>query len=93
MGKRRTRKQKQKAHHEFTIHWEPSSLKPKIEAGVNRQIVDQTPPASPEASLHKKPQNSAKELDLTGIKKNIRMSLIYTGLILISEIVLYFIWH
>lgn len=93
MAKRRTRKQKQEAKHDFTIRWEPGSSTLKSEASVKRQFPNNLKSGSAEAVTFKKANNSVQELDLPGIKKNIRMSLIYTGLILTAEIVLYFIWN
>jgi hypothetical protein len=93
MAKRRTKRQKQQARHEFTISWEPNTKKQEFEANVKGQFQKESTLASAEAKDPKNAKFSAQELDLPGIKRNIKMSLIYTGLILTAEIVLYFIWN
>jgi len=93
MAKRRTRKQKEKARHDFTISWEPGTDTLKSEAGVKRQFQKDNVLASNEPKRSKRAKVTAQELDLPGIKKNIKLSLLYTGLILTAEIVLYFIWN
>lgn len=93
MGKRRTKKQKQKAKHTFTIKWEPSSTNRKIEPDVNRQFNNEFGSKPVEAKIQKQTKSTGLIADLPSIKKNILKSLILSSLILVSEVVLYFIWN
>ncbi len=92
MAKRRTKKQKQKAKHSFTIKWEPGSSNLNFEPSVNSQISNSKMSEANEPNLGKNAMITVKGLDLEGIKKNIFRSLILAGLILASELVIYLIW-
>ncbi len=100
MAKRRTRKDKEKAKHQFTISWKPSQSKIKSEAknkafepNVKRQFkyTDKKPGYSD--NKLKETYLSEKSYDLASIKKDMLRSLILATIILASEIVLYFVWN
>ena len=93
MPKHRTLKQKREAKHSFIVKWKSGSSKLEFEPNVKRQIQNEETTLSSEAKTEKLPQISAKDLDLGSIRNNIKKSLILSGLILASEIVLYFIWR
>ena len=85
MAKRRTRKQKQRAKHEFTVSWEPKESKgnPKTKRAINQTVE----------------KDEAKNLKLlqknetSKIKKDIFKSLFLAGLIIGIEVALYFTWQ
>lgn len=96
---RRTRKQKERAKHQFLISWRPEindSSEAKL-ASKRNFVKSQTSPNDKvenlKDSINENNNNSAKINDLASIKGNILKSLILAGFILASEIVLYFIWN
>lgn len=95
MSKRRTRKQKEKAKHAFQVSWEPSSSMPKrvkSEASVKRQLPKSSTKPGSKKKIYKFTKNTEQNTDLASIKKDISKSLIFTAIILASEIMLYLIW-
>lgn len=99
MSKRRTRKQKELAKHQFLISWSPASLKqrseakfPQIEASVNRQIEIDLKTEKQKKLKTNNPDYSVQLLDLASIKKDLVKSLILATFVLASEVVLYLFW-
>jgi hypothetical protein len=93
MGKRRTRKQKKEALHQFSYTWKNEPKKLRTEANVKRQ--SQTPL---EANLRtsipvKMAVNQAQVYDLASVKKDIVRSLIIASLIFGAELVIYLAWN
>jgi len=92
VSKKRTRKEKSNPKHSFLISWSDTSNQPSPRSVVNRQ----TPSATAGVKRNSVDINNAylldKDTDLTSIKKGIIKSLILTGLILATEVVLYFLW-
>lgn len=96
MSKRRTRKEKEKARHNFVILQKTYQFEPKTvksEADVKRQFQSASSP---------KPSNSTKSIranpmgqisNLISIKRDILKSLSLAVLIFASEIVIYLFWH
>ena len=85
MSKKRTRKDKSNARHQFALSW-------SAEAGVKRQNT-----IAPEAKSHnteavKKAHLLAKDAGLTEVKKNLTRSLILVSFILCLELVIYLAW-
>ena len=100
MAKRRTRKDKEKAKHRFTISWEPDSLQDKSEAknkafepNVKRQFKHLNKNSKRSNDNLKGTYLSEESYDLASIKKDTLRSLILAAIILASEIVLYLIWN
>lgn len=92
MTKRRTRKDKQQAKHQFTVSWSPGSSEAEnlnSEPSVKRQIITGSKLASKNFVKTKKASNLVKESNLASIKKDIIKSVALAGLILASEVVLY----
>ncbi len=99
MSKRRTRKQKEQARHEFLLRWEPQytltteAKKTSSEINVKRQIDNTNYVQKPNNYLIKRTDYSGQIENLALIKKDIKKSLFLTGLILASELVIYFLWN
>ena len=100
MAKRRTRKQKQEAKHRLTVSWKPSALsseseakKSTSEANVKRQITKDFRTEEPKIVKTKGADSMEQNLILASVKKDIAKSLILSGIILASEVVLYLFWH
>ena len=100
MKKRRTRKQKATANHEFTIRWNPTAsetktepVKDKIEASVKGQFNIEPKKPNPSSHKHESAMNLAKDGSLASIKKDIVKSLMVVSLILALEVVLYLAWY
>lgn len=84
MAKRRTRKQKEKAKHEFTVSWEPGEGK-RIS---KRQ--DKAQSTTEKAGV--KSSSESQRVETSKIKKDIFKSLFLAGLIIGIEFALYFTW-
>jgi len=93
MAKRRTRKQKESAHHQFTISWTPSTKRASSEASVKRQIPGRNKSTGSSLHISKNASTSALDIDIATIKKEIRKSLILASAILAMELVLYLFWR
>ncbi|OGM25080.1 hypothetical protein A2962_02130 [Candidatus Woesebacteria bacterium RIFCSPLOWO2_01_FULL_39_61] len=96
MKKRRTRKQKATAKHEFTIRWDPTlpqtknePAKDRFEASVKGQFKIADKKGIPQAKIAKTAAISAKSDYLKRIKKDIMRSLTIAALIMGAELVLY----
>lgn len=99
MSKRRTRKEKERARHTFSLSWSPSSKsfvsEPKknlVEANVKRQF--ENPPKVPRSKAHEADlaDITAKDIALAQTKHDIIKSLILAGTIIGLELVLYLAW-
>jgi len=90
MGKRRTRKEKERAVHSFGVSWSP---KPGSQANVKRQIVSEPKEAPTKLSKQESAMLLAKEDSLKLIKKDIFKSLALASLIITLEVVIYLAWH
>ena len=100
MTKRRTKKQKQKAKHPFTVNWEPrsSTYKPEVQSASSTAFVKgQTKSTKKSTKLSGAKTNSTENTavyeNIASIKHNLVKSLVISSLILSLEVVLYFIWH
>ena len=93
MSKKRTRKQKIKAKHNFNIKWDEGNSKLKFEPNVKRQLKNEEKETQDESENNKISEYSVKTQNLATIKKDIAKSLILASLIFASEIVLYLIWR
>jgi hypothetical protein len=80
MAKRRTRKQKERAKHRFTLL-------------VKGQFQNATKPKKTKAAQPKKAKFLAKQGDLASIKREIFKSLILASLILGLELMIYLAWY
>ena len=90
MGKRRTRKEKEKAIHSFAISWSPEA---NSKVDVKGHFNSEAKKASAKAGHQENAMLLAKEASLKLIKKDIFKSLILASLIVIFEVVLYLAWH
>ncbi len=93
MGKRRTRREKEGAHHQFTLSWQPEAKKTLFEPHVKGQLKN-----LPEAKTDRhEPVKNADILTKVGpvepIKRDIIKSLILASLILGTELVIYLAWN
>lgn len=93
MAKKRTKKQKQTAKHRFTLSWEPSNFEAKSQRSVNRQFENELNSTSSKSNTDKSSMDSAQMNVLTQTRRNIIKSLILGGVILGTEVVLYFFWN
>jgi len=98
MSRRRTKEEKLKAKHSFTISWKPNKESPKTEA--KNDLFEATVKGQFENQLEKKESKNPKikrgdyldKFDNLGtIKRDLLKSLIIAGIIVASEIVLYLI--
>ncbi len=87
MAKRRTKKQKEKAKHVFSVSWVPS------EPGVKGQFNSELKKPGASSGKHESALSLAKDGSLASIKKDILKSLIIVSLILALEVVLYLAWY
>ena len=90
MAKRRTRKDKEGAKHQFLISWQGKAKKDQIESNVKGQFENKRNPAEAIRRDAKKAVNMAKDNQLSFIKRDVAKSLILASFILILELVVYF---
>ena len=88
MAKRRTKKEKIKATHNFQISWQPSLNKANSEANVKRQLDNPKKTLHSNWSVNKNAVASAQDYDLVSIKRDIVKSLSLTALILCVELMI-----
>ena len=93
MAQKRRKKEKVKAHHQFTISWLNEAKKGDSEPNVNRQFQGGLETKLSKRHSIKSVINMAKEESLPHIKHDITRSLILASLILGIEVVIYLIWH
>lgn len=97
MSKKRTRKQKESAKHNFSIHWEPdagSEAKTSTtEADVKRQLKYKKARSSSRLHAPKYTVDTGDINSLASIRKDIYKSLGLTGFILALELVIYLFWY
>lgn len=93
MGKRRTRKEKIKALHQFKMVCNPEPKKDTFEANVKGQ-KENTPKSDFKAQAKtENAEHSAKESLMTSTKRDIFRSLLIVSLILGLEVVVYLVWR
>jgi hypothetical protein len=99
MAKRRTRKQKIQAKHQFTINWVPSSTTSKksskstnYKAGVKRQTAKTKIQEKPKFVKKKMAKSMAKVDSLASIRHNLVKSLSLATIILGLELMIYLFW-
>jgi hypothetical protein len=90
MGKRRTRQEKEKAIHSFSLSWSPEAT-PK--GNVKRQFKNEAKAPLPKANKQENAMILAKDNSLRLIKKDIFKSLVVASLIVAFEVVLYLAWR
>lgn len=90
MGKRRTRQQKEKAIHSFSLSWSPEA---NSGGGVKGQFKNEAKASSPKASQRENAMLLAKDNSLRLIKKDVFKSLVIATLIITLEVVLYLAWR
>ena len=92
MAKKRTRKQKERAKHSFTIAWEKVLKEDQSEPVVKSQFIKTSQARPSRAHTSKKALESGKERGLQAIKREIFKSLILASLILGLELMIYLAW-
>lgn len=99
MSKRRTRKQKEKAKHQFKLSWEPTSINTmaKDKTSSPKAVVKWQTEKLKKTEKHKniKTENAYLTGDyehLGTIRHNLIKSLLIASLILSLELMLYFKW-
>lgn len=92
MAKRRTRKDKEKAHHSFLYSWQPEPEKARNRHNVKGQFVSSLKGTSLKADGAKSANKLAKDDSLASIKRDIVKSLILASFILGAELVVYLAW-
>ncbi len=99
MAKRRTKKQKSKAKHQFLLNWKPDSISSsneaknaQVEAVVKGQIKNRVSPGRQREAKLKIADFQAKKEGLVLIRRDIIKSLFLASLILALEVVLYLAW-
>jgi hypothetical protein len=92
MAKKRTRKQKTKAKHSFTLSWDPSTSEAKSSVGVKRQITNSAGSNLSNVTNKNYSIDSAQSEENSKIRKNIFKSLILAAFILGIQLVLYSFW-
>jgi hypothetical protein len=93
MGKRRTRKQKEKARNNFKGYYWPEAKNPEVEANVNRQIEKTINPGLANRHTTNNAEPLAQQVYIGNVKKDISRSVLIASLILGIELVLYLAWH
>jgi hypothetical protein len=89
VSKHRTRENKEKAHHQFTLSWSPKIANTVSEAGVNRQFKEGTETANNKITPAEKAMFLAKDISIEATKKDLVTSLILVSFILGLELVIY----
>jgi hypothetical protein len=92
VSKKRTRKEKTNPKHSFLISWSEASNQASPRTVVNRQTKNKDAGIKTKSIGDNNAYLLDKDTDLTSIKRGIIKSLILTGLILATEVVLYFLW-
>lgn len=92
MAKKRTRAQKEKAHHNFTISWDPSLKIQSPKANVKRHFKNEASSKSIQAAKTIKANITEHSYDNKAIRKDIIKSLSLASLILCLELVIYLVW-
>lgn len=99
MAKRRTKKQKRQAKHQFLLKWEPEKLIAKAKAQKTVSVPTVKGQIKSQASLSTKTKDKLKFADfqannggLALIKRDLTKSLIIASLVLALEVVLYLAW-
>lgn len=92
MAKKRTKKDKVTARHQFTISWQPSTKNEHPQPTVKRQNKSDKMLASTKQDKPKYTDYLAKDEDVVKIKKDIIKSFMLVSLILGIELMLYFAW-
>lgn len=93
MSGKRTRKQKENVHHNFTISWSNEPKKTVSKALVNTQFKSALNTNNNEDKISNRADNMAIDYDLVAIKRNIIKSLIIISFILALEVVIYLVWQ
>jgi len=100
MTKRRTRKQKMQAKHQFTLSWKPESETSKKQskiskskANVKRQTVSSKSHSALNKATIKKATHKVKVDNLASIRHNMVKSISIAALILGLELMLYLFWR
>jgi hypothetical protein len=100
MAKRRTRKQKSQAKHQFKISWEPlpkaNKFEPKREvskASVKGQFTNTKTPKKYKGIKKELAKISAENKNLGTIKHDLLKSLLLASFIFGLEVVLYLVWQ
>jgi len=98
MAKKRTRRQKETAKHQFSVQWKPSSGKKNhkseakkdvFEADVKRQFKSEAEEGKFIPAKNKSTVDSDQKDNLKQIKKDITRSLIIAAIIIAAEMMLY----
>ncbi len=92
MAKRRTRKEKLSAKHNFAISWNPEPKKDGPEPNVKRQLPKTINSNSSNTKADKSAEFTEKSTLLATIKKDLAKSLLFAASIIASEVVIYLIW-
>jgi hypothetical protein len=85
VGKRRTKKEKQRARHEFSLSW-------SNEASVKGQFNSEADTRRAKPDRPESAKITANDASLKPLKRNIIKSLAIASLILALEVVLYLAW-
>lgn len=93
MAKRRTREQKLKPHHHFTISWSPEAKNVNLRTDVKGQIAKGSEAKIKADHTQKSAVALAKEDDSKVVKRAIVRSLLLVSFILALELVIYLAWH
>lgn len=92
MAKRRTKKDKLSARHQFALKWEPSLINNDLASGVKRQLKKQISASNAKTQRSKSANILAQEGSVKTIRLDIIKSLILASFILSLELVVYLVW-
>jgi len=100
MAKRRTKKDKERAKHSFTLSWTPASpaggpepTEKLPEATVKGQLKKASEARAQKAPKYELANLSGKDENVANAKRDMMRSLIIAGAIVGLEIVLYLAWN
>lgn len=90
--KRRTRKDKQTARHDFLISWENGNSEPNLSTSVKGQKKMSLKKKAHVPSHSKSAKFSAKDRSWSVVRRDIVKSLLLTTFVFSLELVIYLVW-
>jgi hypothetical protein len=93
MSKRRTRKEKLSAKHNFAVSWNPEPKEDHSEPNVKRQFPKPINKTSSNTKTNKLVNLTDKSILLATTQKDLAKSLLFAASIIASEVVIYLVWN
>jgi len=93
MAKKRSRKQKENANHQFLVSWSPSTTEAKPDKSVKGQKKSTNSGTISDKTTTKYASNKAERTELDRIRHEVKKSLSLASLVLGLELVIYLVWQ